>query len=264
MVGLTESPEQLQVLLDIIQQWSDDWGLEVGVGQGKTNVMHVSTTNACSNATLRLGDAIIGWTDTYRYLGYNLDRQLANNGYWQTLVDRISHVAQQYVTGNSVVRHLSVASQIQVFNTHVLGSFTYLLPIIPLSDSRDADRMDGAMRKALRKILGAHQSCSNASVYADTRAVPIEALVLQHRLRFQLEMTRTPARESPAVQVYSALVMHASSQNVARDRRFLGSWLSLTASLFERFCADVGVPVPAPPEARSLTLSMLRACGHTR
>lgn len=249
MVGIAESVPQLQALLDIIREWSSDWGLDVGIGQGKTNAMHVSTTSPSSDAELRFGAHVIEWTDTYRYLGYLLNRDLSNGKYWGRIVDRINHSVHQYVTGNSAVRHLSIASQLQVFNTHVLGSVTYLLPIIPLSEKNDRDRLDGAIRTALRKVLGAHKSCSNASIHADTRAIPIDALALQHRLRFRLELQRTVATGSPAVLVYRQLEEHAASQNVARERRFLGSWTSITAAAIARF-QDLAGPLPGAPEKR--------------
>lgn len=250
MVGVAEGVSQVQALLDIIRDWSADWGLDVGIGQGKTNAMHVSTTGglAC-NDVLRLGDDFIEWTDSYRYLGYDLNRCLSNEKYWEKVVDRINYSVHQYVTGNSAVRHLSIASQLQVFNTHVLGSVTYLLPIIPMSEKNDRDRLDGAIRTALRKVLGAHKSCANASIYADTRAIPIDALGLQHRLRFQLELQRTVATKSPAVLVYKQLEAHAASQNVPRERQFLGSWTSITAAAVVRLQGLIG-EVPAPPAAR--------------
>lgn len=251
MVGLAESPQQLQCLLDIIQEWSIDWGIDVGIGQGKTNAMHVSTaTSPGCNAELKLGDETIGWTDTYRYLGYNLHRNLHNDGYWDNVVTRIKSATSQYIYRHNVTRHLSVASQLQIYNTHVMGSITYLLPLIPLGDDKDRVRIDQTLRKGLRHILSAHQSCIIPSTYADTRALPIDAIILQHRLRFRLDLECTPARESPAAKVYAALGPADRPQQArARHYRTLGSFADYVASDARRFKVATGIDVPAPPSA---------------
>lgn len=251
MVGLADSPQQLQYLLDIIREWSADWGIDVGIGQGKTNVMHISAHDGESCDTeLKLGDATIGWTDTYRYLGYNLHRTLRNDGFWQQVADRIEFTAGQFVLRHSVARHLSVASQLQVFNTHVLGSITYLLPIVPLSNDDDRSHIDAKVLEALRQILGMHKTCINASVWADTRAMPIDALILQHRLRFRLDLETTPAQHSPAARVLRALQANPpapASRFTGRGLDYKDSWLQYVHSDAIRFRKETGMDIPEPP-----------------
>ena len=220
--------------------------------------MHVSTSGSePANAELKLGDQTIEWTDTYRYLGYDLHRTLRNGDFWSKLTGRIHHVVGQFVLRHNVARHLSVASQLQVLNTHVLGSVTYLLPIIPLCEETQRKSIDSAIRKALRKVLGAHTSCSILSIHADSRVMPIDALIMQHRLRFKLDLETTPSQRSPAVQVFRALELEprpGSRRTTGNGRGLdaLGSWLDFVASDERRFKALTGLDVPAPPVAAKL------------
>lgn len=252
MVGLADSPQQVQYLLGIIQEWSADWGVEVGVGQGKTNAMHVSVGGGQPCAIeLRLGGDVIEWTDTYRYLGYHLRRDLSNADFWQRLANRIEYVANQYLLSHGAARHLSVATQLQIFNTHVLGSINYLLPIIPLCEASDCLHVDGAFRRVMRGILGCHLSVATASIHADSRVLPIDALIMQHRLRFQLDLETTPATKSPAAMVYRALlpIPPIGANLRGRGLENLNSWVTYVAADRRRFKAVTGFDMPKPPQA---------------
>jgi hypothetical protein len=241
MLAMAPDRAQLQRLLDAIHEWSTDWGIAIGTGSGKTNAMlvpHAATTPKPVEP-LMAGTAAVPWTDEYRYLGFNLTPDLKRTAYLEAINRRMGSVAARYITHNSVVQRLSVGTQLQLLNTLVLGCANYLLAVIPLTDT-ETRVLDGHLLTSARQIIGAHtKQTPTAAVAADSRIPPLQAITLQHRLRFQQTLDLLPNRDTPAVQAMLALRDRpAGAINGAGNTK---AWTAQTAMLAEAALQRTGI-----------------------
>jgi len=62
----------LQQKLDVVRAWSDEWGMTVNLGKGKTEHMVFGSARN-QNFTLKFGPHVVRRTKTYKYLGVVLD-----------------------------------------------------------------------------------------------------------------------------------------------------------------------------------------------
>ena len=71
---MAASPEQLQHLLNIVQRWSIEWGMEINTKVGKTEVMVIPPIKPSPSAQVvsvwHVYGAKLNVTETYDYLGY--------------------------------------------------------------------------------------------------------------------------------------------------------------------------------------------------
>ena len=78
IVVISETEEDLQLLLNIVNQWCLKWRLSVNLL--KTNVMHVRNTRTkLSNFVFKLGEGVIKYCDSYKYLGVSINQFLNFN-----------------------------------------------------------------------------------------------------------------------------------------------------------------------------------------
>lgn len=240
MLALAPTRQQLQLLLDAIHEWSVDWGIAIGVGNGKTNAMFVPHGRDATQPTtpLMAGTAEVPWTTEYRYLGFNLQPDLARTHYFAAIQTRMKRVKALYLTHNRVVQELSVTTQLQLVNTLILGCANYLMAIVPMSDTELA-ALDTILNKASRQILGAHHITPLTMLAADSRTPAMTAITLQHRLRFEQTLARLPNQSTPAVRVMLAL---RSLPAVPRGAGNTRSWVAHTTDLAQAALATTAVP----------------------
>lgn len=228
MLAFANSVQQLRLLLSAIHEWSQDWGIKVGVGTGKTNVMFVpgSADSAAPAEPLHIGDSAVPWVTEYRYLGYHLRPDLCNDAYLPNIRRRMDRIVNVLLKYNRVVRTLSVALQLQMTHSLVLGCANYLLGVVPFTNTAQVEALDVPMRAAARIILGAPNCCSKLSLAADSRFLPMQAIIAQHRLRFEQYLRHTPSRHAPAVAVMQML-QHLERHGTGR----ISSWVQVTKNV---------------------------------
>ena len=207
MVAIATSPAQLQALLNIVREWSDDWGIEVGVGEGKTNAMRVHAGLDSAEAALpplSIGSQPVQWVTEYKYLGYLLRSDLGTTGAAAKLKRQMDAVVSRFFAYNKAVRSLSVATQLQIAQAQIVGCATYLMGVVRYSED-ELRTLDAPLQKAARLILGAPKCVPRATIAADSRILPASAMSLMHRWRFMQSLSLSGAKESPAAQVMEAI-----------------------------------------------------------
>jgi hypothetical protein len=235
MVALAETPEELQALLDEIDRWSKAWGLEVGLGQGKTNVMFVShTRSAVPNPphSFTLGGKPVEWVSSYRYLGFDLRQALDADQFIESARRRIDYHAGRLIRFNRAVQSLSIAFQLQLINSNVLGCVNYLMAVLPVTALQAAGQLDVATRGVIRHALCASRNICTPLLYADTGFPLTYATILMHRYRLGEHLRLMDERRAPAVRVYKALeALRDVSGHSSKMTGPLRPWTALRAEV---------------------------------
>jgi hypothetical protein len=230
MLAFGHSAPQIQTVLDTIHEWSRDWGIDVGTGTGKTNVMFVPAAPGTVAPTepLHIGTTAVPWVTEYKYLGYNLRTDLGNKGFLPAIRARMQRMLGMLLLRNRIVRSLSVTLQLQLTHSMILGCANYLLGVIPFTVAAQVASLDVPMRAAARVILGGHPSWANPQILAaDSRFLPMAAVIAQHRTRFGQYLQLTPSRSAPAVAVMKALEGLRGTP-LGTGRGVHQSWVSVT------------------------------------
>ena len=245
---LAISSEQLNLVTAAVHEWSIDWGIEVGKGGGKTEVMYFPAdgTDRAPAGVVKLGDWTVPWTDKYRYLGYMLQPNLGPAEYVSMIKDRMQSAANRYLLFNSMIQRMSVALQLQITNTLVLGCVNYLMGVVAATDAQ-AEELDKILRDVARSVLGANIATPRIMLEADARLISVRALQVQHRCRFQQYLRLTPASDAPAVHVMNAL------QRMGVDtKRVVPHWHDTTAQMLNDMQRAAGAPVVTDDVPESL------------
>lgn len=265
MVALGRNAADIQALLSIVSEWSKDWGIDVGVGEGKTNAMWIPAerdgAEAAACPPLMIGPAPVPWVSEYRYLGHILNDDLSTSGAAQKLRRLMDAATARYFTYNKAVRSLSIATQLQIAQAQVVGCATYLLGVTPYSDA-DLRLFDTALHKMARSILATPRYVPNATVAADARLLPAAALVLMHRWRFGQSLRLSRNRDTPAVRIMELLPTLPPSTGP------LSSWLTVTrqATRAAEQSSTISLPADAPYQwdVHRLTLCLGRRTAYAK
>ena len=220
VVVLADSPEQLQHALSLIHDWCEAWGMEVSVGQGKTEAITfasgLSDDEAVStHAPLRCGGARVDWVAEYRYLGYMLRHDLDDKSTVKKLAGKLIGNFERYFTRNGYVRGSSVMMQLQVYKTCATGSINYLRSVVGL-DSSVRDQLDTLVKSATRMIASLPPHSSTVLAWMRSRLFTAAGICARERERLRLQLLHTSYPDAIAAQLCRALeaepVTNASRQ----------------------------------------------------
>ncbi len=250
MVALFQTGAELQLVLDAVGEWSAAWGIDVGLGQGKTNVMFIPASldadAAVPPTTFTLKGRPVEWVKKYRYLGFDLTPSLTADDFCASMVRRIRYHSNRLFTFNRAVQSLSIALQLQLMMSNVLGCVNYLMAVVQITPVNYV-AIDGAITGVLRTIMGLSDAVCTQAVHADTGVPHARALVLAHRARFAHHLRLMPDRQAPAVKVFEAL--HALRNDATHSSRTRNGvvrapWICLHQEI-ETVSMDIfGTPLP--------------------
>jgi len=256
LAALAVSAAELQLVLHAVFRWSQDWGVKLGLGAGKTAAMFVpadpdAPVDPALKPVLMAGTDVVQWVDEYRYLGYQLRSDLTDGSTLQVLRRRIVHAGNRFVIYNKVVRSMSVATQRQIVQMMLIGCVSYLMAVLPLSADAVKSSLDAPVNHVLRAVLGASTHTPVASMLADSGLVSMVAQVAQHRIRLWQTLVLLEPWRSPAALVARALLDdHEAGERVGRSVR-TRSWAACMADTAE----DVRVATGMASLPQAATLS---------
>ena len=218
---LTADPGELQMALDLIKQWCDAWGMQVGTGQGKTEAMAFTREDGASVLgpdlpPLSYGGTPIAWSSMYRYLGHMTSTDLAEGVMIGRLRARLRSGFHRYFTRNGVVRSSSVATQLQLYQSTTLVATEYLRCILSI-DAATRSQLDVEAREAARAIIGLPHGTSNLLVECVSRLLPAQAVMIRERERLLQQLLLTPHRDSLAAQLYRGLAAEPRTRSSTRS-----------------------------------------------
>ena len=243
LAALSDTPEGLQHALELVGSWCAAWGMEMGIGQGKTEALSFLADGAPEpRLELRHGTQVVPWGTSYRYLGFMTSTDLSEHVMIERLLERLRSGLYRYFTRNETLRRSPVATQLQVYRTTTLVATEYLRCILSLSSSTCA-KLDTECKRVARAILGIPVTAANALAWGATALLPAEAICLRERERLRLTLEHTPHRDSLAAELYAALQREPHSR--ASTRGPLANWAHATAASRDR-AAQSGAVFVAP------------------
>ena len=216
----SETPQELQIVLNATVDWCEAWGMQLGLGGKKTEaVAFVPPRQRAAHPALpRLSakGCEVHWVTEYRYLGYNARDDLCDEGALAAMAGKLSGQWQRYFnTTGSILKH-SPAFALQIFKTTVSGSTNYLLAFANPGQKGAADVLDAislrAARKALRLSDHKGDKACNALVWGESRLPRGAAILARERTRFALKMRLSPfAASDIAPRIFRALTASAGA-----------------------------------------------------
>jgi hypothetical protein len=273
------TPAQLQTALDATKRWSDAWGIELGLGELKTQALALRPPGQRDDTVPLaplpvLGTALcVDWTDEYKYLGYWIRRDLADRlpkddavlcgdeaiaAGAVPLTERERKAPKQvvkmvhalhknwnrYFVSNALVRNASPAFALQIYRTVVLGASNFLLSITEPTPGVVAI-IDSFNLRVTRKVIHVQKRVCNPAVRAEGGIMPAIAILARERTRLALKLRDTPFADSIAHRLYTAIMQerHAAKARPLKDATY--SWFWRTAD-HEAASAAKGFVRPEP------------------
>jgi hypothetical protein len=235
LVTPTCSPDELQLVLDHVLRWCDEWGMELGVK--KTQAVHfpcpASRRAAAAaghppqlpelSATWRGVTSPIVWTESYRYLGFWMfgdlrlwghrtkggprggrgGKLVGGVGFMDEVSRRANYAFVRTIQAHSLIRLAPPALSLQVYRTAVSGCVNFLMSLVEPS-AEVCRPLDQLSLKVARSSLRLKANCPNSLAWAESRLLPCEAILARERSRFLLQLQLSPL-PSLAQRIYNAL-----------------------------------------------------------
>jgi hypothetical protein len=274
----------LQTALAAVLEWAHDFGMEVGVGNGKTEAMmfrHPNCTPSPDNDTsvpLVVGTVSVAWTTSYRYLGFALDDRLTGTAFFNRMYGMLHSLVGKYYYTSDVTQVCSPAAQLEAIRTFIIGPVQYLLSLYPMgaSGARSGDnlldRMDTVVRSALRRVFRLPSMDVPGLLFtATSRLLPFEALSVRSRYRLWLDLCHPASSDALAPRVFAALRAEQRLPG-GRTRAFAGggpamdvsNWVADTAALISNWYGNDDLPAPRGRWDHARCANVLARAGAVR
>jgi len=202
VVILSESLAEVGYVLDKVISWGRDWGLELGVGNKKTEIVEFKHQQrsaagpagpagaAAAPAAVTVGGVTVQVVDEYKYLGYMVTRGMGTDT--PPLVFKhaknITDNFDRFFRSNSVISRMSLRAQAITCKTYVTSGTNYLACMLPAHQPVQAARMDAAAEACYKHILRLPGCGHPRGVYtAEMRATPTVGTWARERMRVYLE-----------------------------------------------------------------------------
>jgi hypothetical protein len=204
LVILAATTEQLQRALTEVDTWCNAFGMQMGLARHKTEAMAFRADRSDDLTTLpRLtlpGGRTVAWTKEYKYLGLPMRCDLSVEPHVGKYAGKLRSLHGRFFAFNKAVQRLPAAFQQQVVTTMLAGSVSYLMGVLPLTDTAMRN-LDGVMRKVTRGITHCPHSAPTTLVDAERQTLPFSALVLKHHMRLYFYLKHTPFTDAVAVRL---------------------------------------------------------------
>ena len=219
LILLALNEKSLQILLNQLKDFCDNWGLVVNMTKTQVMVFNRSGRKLKESKTFKYGDLDIESTSEYTYLGITMSL----TGTYNIAVANLQKKALRgYFALRSIVdwRFLKRSSIIKLFDSLIKPILTYgcqiWLPylskqeihqLLPTTEDRNA-KVNYLFSKSayekthlaiLKWILGVNKKTSNQAIRGDTGRVPISLTVVKQVLHYFNRVTATSEPEEMSI-----------------------------------------------------------------
>ena len=252
---LASSKKELQSVLDSIVAWCDAWGMQVGIGGGKTEAVHFAGARSDATATsyppLRCMGKDVHFVAQYKYLGLILRHDLDMSPNSDCIAEKMRGVYHRWFTRNALTKQSPIRLQLQFYKSQVLGVLTYLRSIIDLGD-KERNEITVLMLSHAADMTKLHSNSSTALKWIQSRLLTLDGMIARDHERLSLQLQRTPYRSGLAARLYRALAAEPCSalSNKGVHCNWVHAWRLRRAELVERGAVE-SAPVLYSDIARS-------------
>ena len=208
IVLATDSPGQLQEMLDVMDSFGHEWHLTYS--EIKTKAMVVN--QSCHGPHWwKLGQLTVEETDAYTYLGEKIARSQALAPHINLLEQKMyAHTNRILAAGSSeVLSRIKMETIIELHNRCLVPALLYNCETWTPT-KKDEKKIDTLQVKALRKYLKTPKSTPKLAFYADMGIYPLRAQVHQRQLLYLRKLICTSGRAADALYTETQEAHHNS------------------------------------------------------
>ena len=245
-----------RMVANVLQEWCEAWGMELGLGAGKTQAMYFPvpgskpTENLTSIPIFGTGLAPTGkhieWTTEYRYLGYPVLPTLSTTGLLDAMIERMDQNWKRFFVANPLSNRISPVMALQIYRACVLGSTNYLLALIEPTQV-NLSTLDRHTKRVVEQCMQMRGSAKDA-VWGDCRLPRAEGILARERARLTLHCEGLPLPGSIICSLAYKLKLEAVEVGTAalrtRTRQPYYSWFWRMTDLFNEVQAKHQIPRP--------------------
>ena len=206
---LSPTYHALQLLLNELAAWAAAFGLQIGVGNGKTEAIMFDAAHARAPGTpapphpqpltLPGSDANVQFVNDYRYLGIWISRTLLDTTVAESLESKLAAAAHALFPHHRVVRRFPVALQVQLLQSLAAGAIGYYLPFVtPAVLAPICAKLDTIIVECGRAILRLSHGDPTTLVLSELGIINFASRAKQHRWRIMATTATHPLRSAPA------------------------------------------------------------------
>ena len=178
-----ESPEQMQLALDEVANYCDNWGLSIN--QTKTKVVIFGKGLLRTNFHFKIGNMEIGTQSDYTYLGIVFN---FNGRFTKAILDRITPARKAMFGLNEKAVNLLLPPDIHInlFEKMISPIFLYGCEIWGYGN---IEPIEVFFRKFIKRALGLNKSTPNCIVYGEVGKFPIVHTVYARMIAFWVKVS---------------------------------------------------------------------------
>ena len=160
---ISDTEENMQELLNILDTWCKRWRMSVNVS--KTKIIHFRTANKPrSNFVFKLNEHVLEYVERYKYLGVVLNENLLYNITASVLADSGKRALAAICTKFNKLKGLGFKTYSRLYHTGVAPILDYASGIWGF---QKFGYLDAVQNKAIRYFLGVHRFAPNLAINGD-------------------------------------------------------------------------------------------------
>jgi len=186
VVGFASSRAQAMEALAITARWGRAWGLELGLGRKKTEVM-VFGPGPHDTTPLTAEGVTVSVTGEYRYLGLNTDASMSCNVLIDRYADKLRDNFNRFFRLNGVINKMSLRAQIIICKTFVTSTTNFLASALPAHKPAATASLDAKVKTCLKHILRLPGNPVTGTLWVEGKVLPTLGTWVRERYRVFLE-----------------------------------------------------------------------------
>jgi hypothetical protein len=203
---------EAQLCFQIFDEWANDFGMQIGLGNGKTELMAFVPTHPPAQPAVYLGTSItvndktVSYVATYRYLGYHIRTDLTDENVIRKLQAKMRIYVNTLLRHNRVLRRVSNSTVIMLIKSIIIGGVLYLSCLLPTSEAQ-LRPLDTILRHALKAMLRVpSKGYPNSAVVAATGQYSMHDIVMKEHLRVYNTLCHPSNEDLVCAKVFKALL----------------------------------------------------------
>ena len=215
MVLFSNSPDELQTLLNRLHSYSSHWGLKVNTAKTKVCVFQKRRQNIVQ--VWKYNNEELEVVDSFCYLGLKLHYNGNLEMTTKTLSDQAARAANNLL---ALFKRLSfdVKTKLALFDSLVTPIILYGAEVWGIYDIKSIDRIH---IKFCKTILGVRQQTPNSAVYGELGRYPLSVICKERAFKFWIRILKQKNTHSPVFHVYQYMFNQIISNPQTK------SWVSL-------------------------------------
>ena len=188
IVLLSESPDDLQAQLDVLDNWSTRWKL--GINTDKTQIVHLRrASDPITQFVFKLGLTPLDLVTSYRYLGLDITDTLDYTGSVTTLCKATSRALGSVTCKYFAIDGLDYDTYTNMYNALVCPVMDYACE---LWGNKKRDSCAAIQHRAMRTFLGVNKCAPLPMMYGDMGWTPTHVRHQVAMVRYWIRLTKMP------------------------------------------------------------------------